>query len=121
MNEIPEDVEIETIWVVDVPYTPEAQERRPPLRRAHLTRIARLIREGRIVEAGGTADFTQGSSPDPRRDGSRGACPDRRGRLHEWRRVAFPGRAGVRARDPAQHGLGVDSGAFRHASLPESR
>ena len=22
MNEIPEDVEIETIWVVDVPYTP---------------------------------------------------------------------------------------------------
>ena len=33
MNEVPEDVEIETIWVVDVPYTPEAQERRPPLRR----------------------------------------------------------------------------------------
>ncbi len=59
MHEVPDDVEIETIWVVDVPYTPEAQERRPPLRRAHLTRIARLIRDGRIVEAGGTADFNK--------------------------------------------------------------
>ena len=58
-SQVPEDVEIEAIWVVDVPYTPEAQERRPSLRRAHLTRIARLIREGRIVEAGGTADFTK--------------------------------------------------------------
>jgi hypothetical protein len=59
MSDIPDDVEIETIWVVDVPYTPEAQERRGPLRRAHLTRIARLIREGRIVEAGGTTDFAK--------------------------------------------------------------
>ena len=55
--ELPDDVEIETIWVVEVPYTAEARERRPPLRRQHLSRIARLIREGRIVEAGGTADF----------------------------------------------------------------
>ena len=60
--ELPDDVEIETIWVVDVPYTAEARERRPPLRRQHLSRIARLIREGRIVEAGGTADFTTPSS-----------------------------------------------------------
>ena len=55
--ELPDDVEIETIWVVEVPYTAEARERRPPLRRQHVSRIARLIREGRIVEAGGTADF----------------------------------------------------------------
>jgi uncharacterized protein YciI len=59
MADIPDDVEIETIWVVEVPYTPEAPERRPQFRRAHLTRIARLIREGRVVEAGGTADFTK--------------------------------------------------------------
>ena len=57
MSDIPDDVEIETIWVVEVPYTAEAQERRPQFRRAHLTRIARLIREGRVIEAGGTADF----------------------------------------------------------------
>ena len=59
LPEVPEDVEIETIWVVEVPYTPEAPERRPKLRRAHLTRIARLIREGRIIEAGGIADFSK--------------------------------------------------------------
>ncbi|HEY6569100.1 MAG TPA: hypothetical protein VIZ22_02370 [Candidatus Limnocylindrales bacterium] len=59
MTEIPDDVEIETIWVVEVPYTPEAEVRRPQFRRAHLTRIARLIREGRVVEAGGTADLTK--------------------------------------------------------------
>src|SRR5262245_15110990 len=57
--EVPEDVEIETIWVVEVPYTPEAPDRRPKLRRAHLTRIARLIREGRVIEAGGVADFSK--------------------------------------------------------------
>jgi uncharacterized protein YciI len=57
MHEIPEDVEVETIWAVEVPYTAEARERRPAWRRQHLTRIARLIREGRIIEAGGTGDF----------------------------------------------------------------
>ena len=57
MQEIPDDVEIESIYVVEVPYTPEAPDRRPPLRRRHVARIARLIREGRIIEAGGTADF----------------------------------------------------------------
>jgi uncharacterized protein YciI len=53
----PDDVEIELLWAVEVPYTPEAPERRPALRRQHVSRIARLIREGRIVEAGGTTDF----------------------------------------------------------------
>ena len=56
-HELPDDVEIEPLYVVEVPYTPEARERRPAFRRRHVSRIARLIREGRIVEAGGTADF----------------------------------------------------------------
>ena len=59
LPEVPEDVQIETVWVVEVPYTPEAPERRPKLRRAHLTRIARLIREGVVIEAGGVADFSK--------------------------------------------------------------
>jgi len=59
MNELPDDVEIETIYLVEVPYTPEAPDRRPPLRPAHVGRIARLIREGRIVEAGGCADWSK--------------------------------------------------------------
>jgi uncharacterized protein YciI len=57
MQDIPDDVEIEAVYVVEVPYTAEARERRPPLRRQHLIRISRLIREGRIIEAGGTGDF----------------------------------------------------------------
>ena len=58
MDEIPDDVEIElAVYAVEVPYTAEARERRPALRRKHLARIARLIREGRIIEAGGTGDF----------------------------------------------------------------
>jgi uncharacterized protein YciI len=30
-----------------------------PHRRAHFARIARLIREGRVIEAGGTADLSK--------------------------------------------------------------
>jgi uncharacterized protein YciI len=59
MQDLPEGVEIETIYLVEVPYTPEARDRRPPLRREHVARIARMIREGRIVEAGGCADFSK--------------------------------------------------------------
>jgi uncharacterized protein YciI len=59
MQELPEDVSIETIYLVEVPYTPEAPQRRPAHRLEHLTRIARLIREGTIVEAGGCADFSK--------------------------------------------------------------
>ena len=57
MQEIPDDVEIEAVYAVEVPYTAEARERRPPLRRRHQARNARLIREGRIIESGGTGDF----------------------------------------------------------------
>jgi uncharacterized protein YciI/uncharacterized tellurite resistance protein B-like protein len=57
LGEIPDGLGIETVFLVEVPYTPEAPERRPALRREHLTRVARLMREGRIIEAGGTLDF----------------------------------------------------------------
>jgi uncharacterized protein YciI len=59
MSEVPEDVTIETVYLVEVPYTAEAMERRPEYRRRHLARIARLIREGRVIEAGGAADFSK--------------------------------------------------------------
>ena len=48
-----------TVFLVEVPYTPEAPERRPALRREHVARIARLKREGVIVEAGGATDFSK--------------------------------------------------------------
>jgi len=59
VTELPEGVEIETVFLVEVPYTAEARERRPALRREHVARIARLIREGRVIEAGGLADFSK--------------------------------------------------------------
>ena len=59
MSDLPDDVTIEPIWLVEVPYTPEAPNRRPPLRREHVSRIARLRREGIVVEAGGATDFSK--------------------------------------------------------------
>ena len=56
--DIPEGVRLETIYAVEIAYTPEAAERRPAVRAEHLTRIARLIREGQLVEAGGYLDFS---------------------------------------------------------------
>ena len=46
MTELPADVRIETVHLVEVPYTPEAAVRRPAHRVEHLARIARLLREG---------------------------------------------------------------------------
>jgi uncharacterized protein YciI len=59
MTDVPEGIEIENVFLVEVAYTPDAQERRPALRPRHLTRIARLMREGRLIEAGGCADFSK--------------------------------------------------------------
>jgi uncharacterized protein YciI len=56
--DIPEGVTLETVYAVEIAYTPDAAERRPAVRHEHLTRIARLIREGRLIEAGGYLDFS---------------------------------------------------------------
>jgi uncharacterized protein YciI len=55
---IPAGVSVETIFIVEISYTPDAPTKRPALRPEHLTRIARLMAEGRIVEAGGYLDFS---------------------------------------------------------------
>jgi uncharacterized protein len=59
VSEIPDGVTIESIFLVEVPYTSEARERRPAVRGEHLSRIGRLIRERRVIEAGGCADFSK--------------------------------------------------------------
>jgi uncharacterized protein YciI/uncharacterized tellurite resistance protein B-like protein len=56
-SELPDGVSVETVFLVEVPYTAEAAERRPAFRREHLSRLAGLMRDGRIIEAGGTLDF----------------------------------------------------------------
>jgi uncharacterized protein len=56
--EIPEGVAVETVYVVEISYTPDAAAKRPANRHEHLTRIARLMDEGRLIEAGGLLDMS---------------------------------------------------------------
>ncbi|CAN5519930.1 hypothetical protein BH24CHL9_BH24CHL9_16720 [soil metagenome] len=53
---ISEGVSIEGVYLVEAEYTPEAGERRPAVRGAHITRLAALKREGTLVEAGAYSD-----------------------------------------------------------------
>jgi uncharacterized protein YciI len=57
-DEIPDGLAIETIWVVEAAYGPDAAERRAPVRAEHLRRIGALLEAGVIVEAGGYADMS---------------------------------------------------------------
>lgn len=57
-SDLPPNVAVETIYVVEADYTPEAAERRPAVRAEHLAHIAELRDAGVIVEAGGYADFS---------------------------------------------------------------
>jgi uncharacterized tellurite resistance protein B-like protein/uncharacterized protein YciI len=57
--EMPDGARIEQIWLVEVPYTPDAPQLRPALRHAHLARMMRLKVQERVIEVGGTADFAK--------------------------------------------------------------
>lgn len=49
---------LETVWIVEATYAPDAAETRVPLRGRHLARIASLKAEGTIVEAGAFLDMS---------------------------------------------------------------
>lgn len=49
---------IETVWLVQATYAPDAAETRVPFRAEHLARVARLRAEGVIVEAGAYTDVS---------------------------------------------------------------
>ena len=55
-TEIPSGVEIEPVYLIEARYTPEAAERRPAVRGAHIIRAAELKRAGVIVEVGAYSD-----------------------------------------------------------------
>lgn len=57
--ELPQGARIEQIWLVEVPYTPEAPQLRPALRHQHLARMMRLKVQERVIEVGGTADMSK--------------------------------------------------------------
>jgi uncharacterized protein YciI len=55
-SEFPPGVQIETVFLVEAQYTPEAAERRPAVRTEHLIRVAELRRNGTIIEGGAYSD-----------------------------------------------------------------
>jgi uncharacterized protein YciI len=56
--DVPADIAIETIFVVEATYGPDAAEIRPRVRPEHLARIAELRDRGVVVEAGGYTDLS---------------------------------------------------------------
>ena len=56
-SELPDGVTVETVYAVEISYSPEAQAKRPAVRLEHLTRVARLLKEGTLIEAGGYLDW----------------------------------------------------------------
>lgn len=56
--EIPPGVAIETLYVVEATYGPDASEARRPVRAEHLARVMEMRRAGILLEAGGFADFS---------------------------------------------------------------
>jgi hypothetical protein len=55
---VPEGLAIERVWVVETTYSPDVEERRPPVRPEHLGRIAELRDAGVIIDAGAFADMS---------------------------------------------------------------
>jgi uncharacterized protein YciI len=55
--DLPDGVSLETVYAVEISYSPEAQAKRPAVRLEHLTRVARMLGDGTLVEAGGYLDW----------------------------------------------------------------
>jgi len=56
--ELPPGVAVETIFIVEATYAPDASESRRPVRVEHVARIIELRDAGLILEAGGYADLS---------------------------------------------------------------
>jgi uncharacterized protein (DUF952 family)/uncharacterized protein YciI len=56
--DVPAGVRVETIYVVEATYGPEAERLRPAARPEHLAHIAELLQSGTLIEAGGYLDFS---------------------------------------------------------------
>jgi uncharacterized protein YciI len=56
--ENPADIAIETIFIVEATYGPDAARLRPRVRSEHLARIGELRDRGIVVEAGGYTDLS---------------------------------------------------------------
>jgi uncharacterized protein (DUF952 family)/uncharacterized protein YciI len=57
-GDVPAGVRVETIYVVEATYGPQAERLRPAARPEHLGHIGELLRSGVVIEAGGYLDFS---------------------------------------------------------------
>lgn len=57
-QEIPDGIVMETVFIIEATYGPDAAELRPPHRPTHLARIAALRASGAILEAGAFPDMS---------------------------------------------------------------
>ena len=57
--DIPAGIRVETIYVVQATYGPDAPKLRPAARPEHLAHIGDLLRAGQVIEAGGYLDFSE--------------------------------------------------------------
>ena len=58
MTELPTDVAIEAVWLVEATYAPDAAETRGPFRARHLARLADLRDAGVVIESGAFLDVS---------------------------------------------------------------
>ena len=56
MSDIPAGIKVESIYLVEAQYTPEAAQKRPAVRAEHLANVVRLRDAGVIIEAGAYSD-----------------------------------------------------------------
>ena len=56
MSDIPAGVKVESVFLVEAQYTPDAAEKRPAVRAQHLSNVVRMREQGTIIEAGAYSD-----------------------------------------------------------------
>ena len=54
----PAAMPIESVWLVEATYAPDAAETRTPFRAEHIARLQDLKRQGIVIEAGAFADVS---------------------------------------------------------------
>ena len=58
MSDLPDGIHLESVWLVEATYAPDAAETRAPFRAEHLRRCAELKDAGVYVEVGALADVS---------------------------------------------------------------
>ena len=58
MNDPGSPAPIESVWLVEATYAPDAAETRVPFRAEHIARLRELKRQGIVIEAGAFSDVS---------------------------------------------------------------